>query len=380
MIAGRESNAAPIHVCHLIQGLGVGGMETMLVNMIAHLDSSRFKTSICCFDRLGPLADEVNAAAVEVTLVQRDRGFDWRYPKKLSEYLKHRNIDVLHLHNPTAFFYGTLAGKLARVSCIVYTEHGRDFSMGWKVKLVHRWIAKLVDRIVVVAEHGRRVLCEEEGIDEGKVELIYNGIDGHRFDRVNYSGKAKEVRQHLGLACSTKVVGVVGRLAHIKNHAVLLRAMTKVVQEIDDVALLLVGDGPLRSDIEAMISEHNLGRYVKILGTRSDIPELLSIFDLFVLPSFSEGLSLTLIEACAAGVPIVATRVGGNEEVVVDQQNGLTVPSDDADAMAKAIIHVLSNMERAHQMGTIGRKRFQDTFTLETMVQRYQNLYKSCMQ
>lgn len=352
----------------------------MLVNMISRLDSYRFKTSVCCFDRLGPLADEVEGVTAEVALLQREKGFDWRYPWTLSKHLKNRSIDVLHLHNPTAFFYGALAGKLAHIPCIVYTEHGRDFSMGWKVKLIHRWIARMVNKIVVVAEHGRRVLCDDEGVDREKVELIYNGIDGRRFDKRNYAGKAKQLRDALGLSCDTKVVGVVGRLAKIKNHAVLLRAMAQVIKEQDDIVLLLAGDGPLRAEIESMISEYELNGFVRILGTRTDIPELLSIMDLFVLPSFSEGLSLTLIEACAAGIPIIATRVGGNEEVVVHEFNGLTVPSDDPVAMENSICQVLGNTSMARQMGANARKRYEGTFTIESMVKKYEQLYLSCFQ
>jgi sugar transferase (PEP-CTERM/EpsH1 system associated) len=379
LLADREQNVEPIHVLHLIQGLGVGGMETMLLNMISHLDGSRFKTSVCCFDRLGPLAYQVEQKAAEVTLLKRKTGFDWRYPQRLASHLKSRNVQVLHLHNPTAFFYGALAGKLARVPCVVYTEHGRDLSSGWKVKLAHRWIARMVDRIVVVAEHGRRVLSQEEGVDKSKIELIYNGIDGQRFDRAHHADQFESIRKGLGLNPDTKVIGFVGRLAPIKNHAVLLKAMRKVVEDVPNVALLLIGDGPLKAEIESMVKEFGLDKQVSILGTRTDIPELMSIMDLFVLPSFSEGLSLTLIEACAAGLPIVATRVGGNEEVVVDQLNGLTVPSNDQEALAKAITSLLSDVETSRKMGNNARERFEERFTLQDMVQKYQDLYTFCL-
>jgi glycosyltransferase involved in cell wall biosynthesis len=155
--------------------------------------------------------------------------------------------------------------------------------------------------------------------------------------------------------------------------------MRKVVEDVPNVALLLIGDGPLRAEIESMVKEFGLDKQVSILGTHTDIPELMSIMDLFVLPSFSEGLSLTLIEACAAGLPIVATRVGGNEEVVVDQLNGLTVPSNDQEALAKAITSLLSDVETSRKMGNNARERFEERFTLQDMVQKYQDLYTFCL-
>lgn len=369
----------PIHVLQLVQGLEIGGLEKIVLSLITHLDPSLVRVSVCCFDYLGPLATEANTKGIEVCLLKRKPGIDWSYPWRLCRFLKDRNIQVLHLHNPTAFFYGTLAGKLARTPYIVYTEHGRDFSEGWKIRLAHRWLAKMVDRIVVVAKHGQRVLVREEGVDERKITLIYNGIDGKRFNRVQYADYYESIRTGLGLTSHTQVIGVVGRLDAIKNHAVLFEAMHILLHRFPKVSLLVIGEGPLRVELETMIEQMDLKNHVKFLGARADVPELLTVLDGFVLPSFSEGLSLTLIEACAAGVPIVATRVGGNEEVVVDQENGLLVPSDDAEALGKAISSILSNTEMARKMGANGRKRFEAHFTLGNMVQKYHELYASCM-
>ena len=230
----------------------------------------------------------------------------------------------------------------------------------------------------MVAEHGRNLLSTEEGLDKAKMQLIYNGIDGRVFDRRNYEGLGLAIRAELGIESNQKVIGVVGRLAPIKNHALLLEAMRSVIECFPRTVLLLVGDGPLKPAVQKTIGELGLEQSVKLLGARTDIPRLLSIMDIFVLPSLSEGLSLTLIEACAAGLPIVATEVGGNPEVVGHGDNGLIVPSNDPEALAAAVSYLLKNEDTAMEMGAKGRQRFAKNFTVQTMVEKYQALYISC--
>lgn len=361
-----------MHVMHLIQGLEVGGLEIMVINLLRGLDPARFRPSVCCFDSLGPLADELKGAKIPVTLLQRKPGIDWRYILRLARFLNRSAVQILHLHNPTAFFYGTLAGKLARIPYIIYTEHGRDYSAGLKVRLAHRFLAKRVDQIIVVAQSGKRYLCTQEGVAESKIRLIYNGIDGRSFR----NGQDGDLKEKLGLKPDQPVIGIVARLDPIKNHALLLQAMVQVIKEQPDAVLLIVGDGPLRNQLHAMAAALGIQGKVQFLGTRTDIPALLKIIDVFVLCSLKEGLSLTLVEACAASKPIVATAVGGNPEVVEDGVNGWLVPSNDAQALAQAILSILGNRERAMQMGQKGYAVYREKFDIRAMVKSYQELYE----
>ena len=373
----RGSGSRPVHVCQLVHGLEVGGVEIMVLNLVERLDPHQYHVTIACLDLLGTLSGRAREKGIEVELVPRRPGIDWSYPARLAKFLKERRVDVLHLHNPTPFFYGALAGRLARIPCVVYTEHGRDLSRGWKVRLAHRILARFVDRIVVVAEHGRRLLMEGEGVDGRKITRIYNGIDGRQFDHVQGGNSPGRLAAILGTA--GLVVGIVARLDPIKNHRALFEAFRMLIPRLPEITLLVVGDGAARAELEAAAGRLGITSKVRFLGARSDVPQLLHAMDLFVLPSHSEGLSLTLIEACASGKPIVATDVGGNGEVVQDGYNGLLVAPDNPKALADAMYRVLSAPQRAREMGTNGRAKFARDFTLDAMVGGYLRLYESVL-
>jgi sugar transferase (PEP-CTERM/EpsH1 system associated) len=365
-----------INVLHLIQGLEIGGLEIMVVNLLERLDRSRYRPSICCYDSLGSLSQGLPEKGIGVHLLKRRHGIDYFYPFKLAKYLRKSKIKILHLHNPTALFYGTLAGKIAGTTCIIYTEHGRDFSSSSKVKIANSLLCRMVDKIVVVAECGKRYLVEHEGVDEKKIIKIYNGIDSKKFGTIQ---EVTLIRRELGITDNQSVIGIVARLDPIKNHACLIRAMKIIVTSLPGSLLILIGDGSLRTELENLTADLGLQDLIKFLGARSDIPELLSILDVFVLSSVNEGLSLTLIEACAAGKPIVATNVGGNAEIVEHEGNGLLVPSDQPEALAKAVLEILTDKTKARLMGEFGRKKFEKEFTLDIMVKRYEALYNSCI-
>ena len=365
-----------INVLHLIQGLEIGGLEIMVINFLERIDRSRYRPSICCYDSLGSLSQGLPERGIGVHLLRRRPGIDYFYPFKLAKYLRKSKSKILHLHNPTALFYGTLAGKIAGTPCIIYTEHGRDFSSSFKVRIANRILCRMVDKIVVVAECGKRYLVEHEGVNEKKIVKIYNGIDSKKF---GIRQEVTLIRRELGITDDQSVIGIVARLDPIKNHACLIKAMKTVAARLPRTVLLIIGDGSLRSELEGLTVNLGLQDHIKFLGARSDIPELLSMLDVFVLSSFSEGLSLTLIEACAAAKPIVATDVGGNAEIIKHQSNGLLVPSDQPGVMARAILEILNDKEKARLMGEVGKKKFEEEFTLDVMVKKYEELYESCL-
>lgn len=364
-----------LKLVHLLQGLEVGGMEMMLVHLLEGLDPQRFQSQVIGYDSLGPLAYRLGMSGIPTSVLRRRPGVDLRYIPRLARHLATIRPHILHLHNPTAFFYGTLAGKLARVPCIVYTEHGRDFASSKCNKYLHRVLGRLVKRIVVVSESGRALL-EAEGVPGGRILTIHNGIEDARFQNgVDRWG----MRAGLGFDREQPLIGIVARLDPIKDHASLLRAMRRVTQAHADATLLIIGDGPLRADLERQAAELGLGRSVRFLGTRDDVPELLAALDVVVLTSLSEGLSLTLLEESAAGKPMVATAVGGNAEIIEDGKTGLLVPPGDEEALAGAINGLLADPERAQAIGQEARLRFLRGFTLKRMVSQYVEVYEDCV-
>lgn len=362
-----------LKLVHFLQGLDTGGMEIMVVQLLEGLDPARFQAQVITYDTLGPLAIRLGLAGIPCHLLKRRPGVDLRYILRLARALARIRPDILHLHNPTAFFYGTLAGRLARVPRIYYTEHGRDFASSSRNRFLHRLLGRMVDRVIVVAEAGRTVLCAE-GVPDARILTIHNGIDAGRFligeDRWG-------MRARLGLTREQPMIGIIARLDPIKNHASLLRAMVRVRATHPEAMLLIIGDGPLREELQRLARELRLDACVHFLGNRDDVPELLSALDVLVLCSHSEGLSLTLLEECAAGKATVATSVGGNGEIIEDGENGLLVPLGDDTALADAITRLLSDPERARTLGQAARHKFLREFTLQRMVARYVALYES---
>lgn len=364
----------PLKLVHLLQGLEIGGLEIMVAHLLEGLDPARFQAQVITYDSLGPLAIQLGMGGIPCSLLKRRPGVDLRYILLLARQLLRIHPDILHLHNPTALFYGALAGKLARVPCIVYTEHGRDLASSKRNKYLHRMLWRLVNRIVVVSESSRALL-QVEGIPDSRILTIHNGINAARFligeDRWG-------MRDRLGFDREQPLLGIVARLDAIKNHASLLRAMPCVIQAHPDASLLIIGDGPLRADLERQAAELGLGGHVRFLGMRDDVPELLVALDVVVLCSLSEGLSLTLLEESAAGSSVVATAVGGNPEIIEDGITGLLVPMGNDAALADAINRLLDDPEHAHAFGQAARLQFMREFTLARMVSRYVEVYEDC--
>lgn len=358
---------------HLIQGLDVGGLEYMVVALLNRLDRKEFLPSVCCFDTLGGLQEKLSKDT-KIVLLKRKPGVDFRYPFKLASLLKKNSIDILHLHNSTAFFYGVLAGKIAGLNRIIYTEHARDVAPNIKVRIMDKILSHMTYRIVVVAEFLKRNLVQREWMDPANITVIYNGIDGDKFTR-DYD--REEVFRELTISPQSKIIGIVARLDPIKNHQCLIRAMKTVLDNYQDAVLLVIGDGPLRHELEELVAAEKLGKNILFLGTRNDIPRLLSVLDIFVLCSLSEGLPLTILEAMAAGKPIVATDVGGIPEVIQEGIEGIIIPSDNENRLAEVIIDLLRDEKKRLDMGERARRKFMEKFTIETMVQRYEALYLS---
>jgi len=234
-------------------------------------------------------------------------------------------------------------------------------------------LSHMTNRIVVVAEFLKRNLVQKEWMNPEAITTIYNGIDGDDFTR---RGDRVEIAAELNISPTSKILGIVARLDPIKNHRCLIKAMKKVAVRFPDALLLVIGDGPMRTKLEELVSLEHLNGNIIFLGTRNDIPRLLSVLDIFVLSSLSEGLPLTILEAMAAGKPIVATDVGGIPEIIQGGSEGIIVPSNDPDVLADAISDLLRDDRKRIDMGAKARMKFEEKFTIQTMVKRYEELYE----
>jgi glycosyltransferase involved in cell wall biosynthesis len=309
----------------------------------------------------------------------RRPGIDWRLALRLAGLLRRERVGVIHAHQYTPFFYAAAARQLGRPVPVLFTEHGRHFPDFPRPKriLANRLLLGRRDRVVGVGRAVCDALVRNEGIPPGRVGLVYNGIDLGRF--ANGSSLRATVRRELGLGAEDLVILQVARLDYLKDHATAVRAVRRVARRRPDTRLVLVGEGPEGPKIRDLVGREGLTDHVRFLGLRHDVPRLLAAADLFLLTSISEGIPLTLIEAMAGGVPVVATRVGGVGEVVEDGQTGLLAPAGDDAGLARHLLRLAGAPGEAHEMGRRGRARAEAFFSEGVMHDRYAELYRGML-
>jgi glycosyltransferase involved in cell wall biosynthesis len=294
---------------------------------------------------------------------------------RLSRFFRRHDVDLVHAHQYTPFFYAVASRLIGKRPPVLFTEHGRHHPDLRKRKRVifNRLCLRRADRVVGVGNAVRDALVRNEGIPANRVEVIYNGVDLDRFASVHT--QRAEVRRELGLLESDVVVVQTARLHALKDHVTALRAMAKACSRAGCLRLILVGDGPERESIEDQIGSLGLRQSVVMLGTRGDVDRILSAADMAMLSSVSEGIPVTLIEAMAAGLPVVATNVGGVGEVVDTGRTGLLVAARDDVALADALVQLAKDPELRRKMGANGTERVRQLFSGQTMQDSYHDLY-----
>jgi len=360
-----------LRICHVIYRLGTGGLENGLVNLINRMDRERFVHQIVCVDRATDFAGRLDRP-VEIVELRKRPGFEAGFYRRAWRCFRRLRPDVIHTRN-TAGLDCILPARLAGVRACLHGEHGRtaDDPEGRNPRhnFLRRLNAPLVRGFTAVSSDLAGWLTTTVGVPARKVRVLMNGVDTERFA----PGPADRSDLLPPLPAAAVVVGTVGRLDPVKGHVHLVEAVARLDPSVH---LGIVGAGPERPHIEAAVAVAGIGDRVHLLGERTDIPELLRAFDLFCLSSLAEGISNTLLEAMATGLPVVATRVGGNRELVADGETGLLVPAADSEALATALGRLAGDSALCHRMGAAARHRAVERFSLDAMVARYAACYE----
>jgi sugar transferase (PEP-CTERM/EpsH1 system associated) len=346
-----------------------------VINLIS--STPEYRHAVVCLSEAGAWRERLPATVEVIALAKRD-GPALLMPFRLARLFTGLRPDVIHSRNWAAFD-AIAAARLARVRHVVHGEHGREAmdprGENRRRNRLRRLLHPMVNRFVAVTEDLGRWLVQTVGVPARKVTVIPNGVDTARF-----AGEGRlAARRSLALADDAFVVGSVGRLDPVKDYASLLRAFAILVRQQPASRLVLAGDGPERGRIEAHLAEASLGDRVLLLGERHDIPLVLAALDVFVLPSIAEGMSNVILEAMASGVPVVATSVGGNPELVDDGATGRLVPPRAPEALAQALAGYAADPHLARLHGKAGRERAVNRFSLERMVEAYQGLYEGLL-
>ena len=372
-----ENEGQRITVLHLIGTLQVGGAEQQLVSLAPLFNPERFRIIVATMQPRDTLAGALAGTHVECRLLNfRVRHFIsgvWR----LCSLLRREKVDVLHTHMYHASWYGRIAGLCARVPVMVTTDHGHDpWRKPWHIAF-ERFALRYTDLKIAVSKDVAEVLKARDHVPDEKLVVIPNGVDPERFRVVK--AERDSIRAEFGFTDDTVLIGSVGRLVEPKAYHVLIEAMVHVSKLVPPARLVLIGDGPLRGDLERCASDLGVSDGVLFAGARSDIPAVLAAIDIYAMSSNREGLPVSLLEAMAAGKPIVATMVGGIPEVVSDRREGLLVPSGDPEALAGAIRELACDPKLAAHLGRQASEKVAAEYSIGATVRRLEEVYCSLL-
>jgi glycosyltransferase involved in cell wall biosynthesis len=364
-------------VVHVIDHLDPGGAQSQLLELARHLPRERWACHVISLSATqGTLLPEFQAAGIPVTRIAQQGRWSWSCFWALRQALRSLRPDIVHTWLFTADLYGRLAARTSGVPVLITAVRSVEPSKPWHYVAVDAGLQHLTDAITINAEAIRPVLRRREHIRGRKIHTIYNGIDGAMFSPAAVNGA---VRESLGWGAAP-VVGLVSRLMPEKDPATFVRAALMVAGTLPTARFLIVGHGPLAPALQEMVRAAHVSDRFVFTGYRRDRAACLQAMDIVVLSSLYEGCANAILEAMAMAKPVVATRVGGNPELVVEGLTGLLVPSADPEALAAALQALLQDPTRARAMGRAGRARIEAEFTISRMVQGTAALYTSLLQ
>lgn len=358
----------------------LGGAERNLLNILTHLNDKQFRFYLYTFDSGPPMTNLLKRRKIKY--------FQIPYPTtlygikkfvRLSWEIRRLKVDILHSYFEGSDIWGTLLAKLAGIPVIISSKRDLGFSKNKKILMAYRFINPFVTKIISVSEAVKYQVSLQEKVNLKKIVTIYNGVDPDQFSGSNQKDALKA---ELKLNISSPIVGVLANIRPIKGMEYFIYAASKVVKKFPTAQFIIIGkclpsqESLIYYDrLKSLVKELKLYNNLYFIGGRRDIPDILSIMDVSVLPSLSEGFSNTVIESMFASKPLVVTNVGGNAEAVVHGKTGFVVPPKNIDKLADAVTMLLADKKLAKRMGEAGKVRAKQLFSVETMIERIENLY-----
>lgn len=370
---------APL-IVHVIHRFGVGGLENGVVNLINHMPEDRYRHAIVCLQGYTDFRNRLQRKNVAIHDMEKRDGHDLGVYWRLFRTFRQLRPAIVHTRNLSAMEAQAVAA-LAGVPGRVHGEHGRDtydlHGRNRKYNLLRRLVRPFIGHYIAVSQDLQGWLVSAVGVKRGHISQIYNGVDSVRFR------PAQTPRAQLGpLGFFTEdsiVIGSVGRMAAVKDYPHLAQAFVRLLQLEPSLRsrlrLLIIGEGESRATCLHLLEREGVSQLAWLPGERTDIPELMAAMDIFVLPSLGEGISNTILEAMATGLPVIATRVGGNPELVQEGVTGRLVPPADPEALAQALLLYVRDAGRRHAHGRAAREVIDRQFSIPTMVQGYLSVY-----
>lgn len=371
----KTSNDHRPTICHVIHALGVGGAEVLVDTMVRRM-SDHFRCVVAVLDDVGDMGRQLLADGFVVEHLHRQPGIDRGCARRLKSFADRHQADILHAHQYTPFFQAMLSRGFLGRRPVLFTEHGRHFPdhPSRKRNVVNRLLLNRRDRLVGCGESVRQALIHNEGLPADRVEVVYNGVDLQSLASGDAS-RRNALRASFGFCESDFVAIQVARLHELKDHVTAIATIDAARKFNPNIKLLIVGEGDQREAIQNEIQQRDVDRHVVLAGSRSDIADLLTAADCFLMTSISEGIPLTIIEAMAAKLPVVSTAVGGIPEMVTHGESGLLSEVKDSLSLAKHLFHLSQDRALREAVAAIGREQAESRFSLDGMLSGYRDIY-----
>jgi len=369
------------NILFVIDNIEFGGGERVVAQIINKLPMDKYRTIVACMPG-GIFQEKINESKVNLEPVDMRNRFNPVVFRRLANLMKREKIDIVHSQGARADFFARVAGKIAGVPHILCTiaMPVEGFDIGPFRKTIYRFMDRLseryVERFIVVSDSLKRTLIEGRGINAYRVVRIYNGIE---TDQYNPSSKDTALRTKWGIPTTNPLIGAIGRLVWQKGFEFLIKAIPEIVQVTPNARFLLVGDGPLRPYLEGLAQDLNVYEKVIFTGFRSDIQRLLSTVDILAAPSLLEGFPMITLEAMAMARPIVATKIQGITEQIMDGKEGILVPPQNPGALARALLRLIKDRELGARLGKAARSKIECCFSIDKMVRETEQVYLSLL-
>lgn len=372
-----------MRVMHIVSKVyPYAGMERKVIQLLNYMDRNHFKPFLLSLGDVWGIPRNYLNKDIELLALHKKTGIQWILVYKMAKVLKSRRIHIIHSHNWATLFHAVIAARIAKVPVIIHGEHGRDtkeLDKTFKRYIIRKILYGLVDQIVVVAEDLKNIVIREFHYNGSKVRMIKNGVEIQHFEQ-KYD--KTEVKRKLGLSKDMSIIATIAKLRPVKDIPTLIKSFKLMYDKNHMVRLLIIGSygentNNLKNEIEELIEKLELSLYVKFLGEVENIPELLSIVDVYLNTSLSEGMSNTILEAMASGVPVVASRVGDNPELVLDGQTGFLAEMQNPADFAVKTLQILNTPRLKKRMSENSRSIIRKYYPLEGAFHKYQDLYQA---
>lgn len=366
----------PLKILRTITWLPVGGIERRIAALLPLLKEHGHHIEVVCLRELGPLAPELIKAGIPVHLIQLPSRLHPAGLWQLAKFIGRGNFDIIHSHMYRSNVPTTISARLAGFKGVLLSQiHNINTWESRRQLWLDRWLCRWRTGVIAVSSAVKQEIIQRLRIPPEKCFVIYNGIEIEHFQKAQPSA---ELRQSLGIEKDDFVIIMVARLVEQKNHRLVIEAAPEIIQNVPRAKFLFVGDGKLRAELEALVQSKGLASRFIFAGQRDDVPYLLKLAAVAVLPSFKEGFSNTIIEAMAAGLPVIATNVGGNQEAILEGETGFIISPTDKSGFARAIIR-LAQDKKMLQCLSENATRHAQNFSINRMVSETENLYYSLL-